>query len=132
MFIAPIPAPVPLVGNTETVVAISDVLDSSGGGGGNVCVHGVLNVTAGTGTTQVRVAVRRGSDVTGPLIGMPDGNGHYYRQHSLSAASVKQLAFCECDMAVPDYAQWVVTVQQVGATGNGVVGAGCACVDVTD
>jgi len=108
-------AAVTVLTTTETVAVTSDILPLSpiGGEGYNVC--GLVNITAGTATTAVVVRVRQNS-LTGTVVGNA-------LTHTLAAAAVANIAFDVQDFsaAATPVAQYVVTVQQTAATGNGTV-----------
>jgi len=84
---------------------------------GHNVVDGVLNFTAGAGTTAVIIRVRRGILVGGALVGQP-------QTHTLAAAAQASIAFSADDPASgatpPTIGQqYVVTIQQTGGSGAG-------------
>lgn len=87
--------------------------------GEGLCVSGILNVTAGTGTTAVVVRVREGRGIAGTLVGTA-------KTHTLAAGASASIPFCEYDSAVGENQIYSVTIQQTGATGNGTVNGGAA------
>lgn len=106
-----------LTTTTETVAATSTTNIENQPGGQGVCINGVVNVTAGTGTTAVTIRVRAGSGITGTVI----GNAVV---HTLAAAAVANIPFETLDNsagALVGTVTYSVTVQQTGASGNGTV-----------
>lgn len=106
-----------LVTTAETIAATSSAVAESEAGAAaqGVKVSGVLNVTAGTGTTAVTVRVRAGTTLSGALI----GNAVV---HTLAAAALANIPFEAIDPTlIQAGAQYVVTVQQTAATANGSV-----------
>ena len=104
--------------NTETPVAtISPAVAVASPSGEGVTVSGVVNITAGTGTTAVVVRVRRGVDATGSQVGQA-------ATHTLAAGASASIPFCNLDAAASALSgtdQWTVTVQQTGGTAAGTV-----------
>lgn len=108
---------VSLVTTAETIVAtLGPAFNTNAPSGEGVLVSGVLSVLAGTGTTALTVRVYRGTTTAGTLIGAA-------RTHTLAAAANGQVAYSELDAAAINNTglQYIVTVAQVGATGNGTV-----------
>jgi hypothetical protein len=77
------------------------------------------NVTGATGAsvTSVQVRIRQGSTVAGALV--PNANGVF--QESSAASSFYANGITVLDPSPPNPPVYCVTVQQVGATGNGTV-----------
>lgn len=87
-----------------------------------VMLQGYVNVTAGTGTTSVQIRVKTGSGTGGAQLhaATPD-------THTLAAGASASIPFFEVDesfFAGANGMTYTVTVQQVGASGNGTVNAG--------
>lgn len=105
-----------LVTTAETVVGVATNLPTSGDdvAQNGVRISGVLNVTAGTGTTAVVVKVRRTNAVTGTQVGTS-------LTVTLAAAAVANIPFDVVDGPPGTLDDYCVTVTQTGATGNGTV-----------
>lgn len=100
---------------TAETIAITTEPFSQGVDGEPVTVSVRLNMTAGTGTTNVVVRLRRGTLVTSPQIGEDV-------TFTLTAAQRDTLvASFTTQPASSARQQFVATVQQTGATGNGTV-----------
>lgn len=98
---------------TETVVAtltgVSTPRKSS------VTLEGFVQLTTGGSTTAVTPRIRRGSDITGTLIGEANA-----QQVQAAAGSTEELYIKVIDPAVDIAgATYVLTVEQTGAAGNG-------------
>src|SRR5579859_7563589 len=103
-----------LTTTSETIVLSLPAI-STNGPGDTVSIQGKFDITFGTGATGVIVRVRRGSTVSGTLIG--DAN-----TISATAANTNDLPFAVEDTPGEVAGQvYVVTVQQVAATANGSV-----------
>lgn len=118
---------VPTNVSTEGVVATSDTISYTAPGGEGLIVRGVMNITAGAGTTAVVVRVRKGSGTGGALVGVA-------MTHTLAAAASANIPYEVLDpapivnpLATPSGVQstpanlYTVTVQQTGGTGAGTV-----------
>lgn len=106
--------PVTLVTTTETIV-LTSLPVSTTDPNQQLSVFGGVNLTGGTGTTGVIVRFRRGTTVTSPLIGGQDTTplvGTATTSRNNTATDVP---------GEVDGQQYVMTVQLVGATGNGSV-----------
>src|SRR5215472_14718322 len=109
-----------LTTTTETAAATSPVvaIDQPGSAGQGVQISGCVTGATGTGVTSVQVRVRAGSGTGGAIIAS-------VLQEAQAASSFYSMAFQVVDnsigvLATPiGNAQYTVTVQQVGATGNG-------------
>lgn len=123
-----IPGTVTLVTTAETAVASLSFGGPSIPAPGNpgstnlapTLIAGVVNVTAGAGTTAVVVRVRQGIGVTGTVVGVLDTD-------TLAAAASESIAFEKYDAT--GATSYTVTVQQTGATGNGTVNSASIDVD---
>lgn len=101
----------------ETIVATGEIPPNLGGTTGkSPVINGVVNITAGAGTTAVVVRVRQGANTTsGTLVGVAT-------THTLAAAAVGNIPFEVLDTANQFGAiQYTLTVQQTGGTGAGTV-----------
>jgi hypothetical protein len=82
-----------------------------------VWVAGRCQLTSGTGTTAVTVRIRRGTTTAGTLIGA--GISEAIKS---AAGSTEPFALSVVDtLAGADAVQYVLTLQQAGATANGSV-----------
>lgn len=81
---------------------------------GSNIVDGIVNITAGTGTTAVVVRVRQGTTTSGPLIGPA-------MTHTLAAGATANIAFFVEDASPVAGNQYALTVQQTGGTAAGTV-----------
>lgn len=110
---------VPLVTTAETVaVTISPAVAITAPSGEGVAIQGSVNVTAGTGTTAIQVRVRQGTSTSGTLVGQAV-------THTLAAGATASVPVDQQDSSASALAgtadQWIVTVQQTGASANGTV-----------
>lgn len=104
----------PVTTTTETI-ALTTAAISTPGPGTNVSIQGIIEMTYGTGTTAVTVRVRRGTTITGTLVG--EGNAY-----TVAAGNTSEQTFSVEDTPGEVAGQaYVVTVQQTGATANGTV-----------
>lgn len=98
---------------SETVLDTSDILTLAPLGGEGNRVHGVLNFTTGAGTTAVVVRVRQNT-LTGTVVG---------NAQTVTAAAAATLSIpydvLDVGAASTPVQQYVVTIQQTAATGNG-------------
>lgn len=82
-------------------------------------IHGVLNLTAGAGTTAVVIKLRRGANTT---TGTQVGTSLTY---TLAAAASADIAYDFEDTGQQFLAgQYTVTLTQTGGTANGTLNAG--------
>lgn len=104
-------ANVTLVTTAETVVATLTVGDDTQEGD-QIILEGVCQVTPGTACTSIQTRVRR-NNLTGPQVGQT-------AQQACSAAAPCNVA-TQVDDTPGEVAgqQYVLTAQQVAATGNG-------------
>lgn len=78
-------------------------------------LQGTVNVTAGAGTTSIQIRCRQGNNtITGPQVGTT-------RNETLAAGATQDFAFNFGDAGGLSGQPYTITVQQVGATGNGTV-----------
>lgn len=77
-------------------------------------ISGVINVTAGAGTTAFVVRVRAGNGLSGAVIGGPE-------TVAATASVNANVAYAQMDFTLSGNVQYTVTIQQTGATGNGTV-----------
>ena len=105
---------VALVTTAETtVLSISNV--NTGGAEGTVMIMGSVYVAAGAGTTDIYVKVYRGATTAGPIIGT-------ILDQTVAAGSSHVIPFDIVDNPGEVAGQeYIVTVTQIGATGNGDV-----------
>lgn len=108
-----------LTATTETVIMTLPGV-STNGAQDQVFVSGSMAVTAGTAATGVTVRVRRGTGITGTVIGTAEVD-------SVTAATTEPFPFDAFDTPGEVAGQqYVVTAQQVAATGNGTAIYGAA------
>lgn len=110
-----------LTTTAETVALTSAVLPVNAPAGQGVLIAGTVTGATGTGVTSVQVRVRAGANTTsGTVIGA-------VMQEAQGASSFYSMSFAILDTSVgvpsapSGNAVYSVTVQQVGATGNGTV-----------
>jgi hypothetical protein len=103
-----------VVTTAETIVATTPAI-STPSPDTPVTISGVLSMTYGTGTTAVTVQVRRGTTVSGTLVGEANAWNVTAGNTSEQTFSVKDTPG---DVAGQSY---VITVTQTGATANGTV-----------
>jgi len=103
-----------VVTTAETAAVTSDPVSPTSDNA-EFTISGVINITAGTGTTEVVVRVRRGSTVAGALVGETD-------PHTLAAGAKANIPFEVADTpgAVASQ-QYTASVVQTGASGNGTI-----------
>lgn len=100
---------------TETVLATVGPFSENQAGGQGVSFDGNINLTVGTGGTAATVRVRRGTDITGTLIGVA-------QSQTVVAANSVNLPIAELDpVTVQPNVTYVVTIQQTAASANGTV-----------
>lgn len=105
---------VTLVTTAETVLTTTVARQVNAPSSIGQYISGVINVTAGAGTTAFVVRVRAGSDLTGAVIGGPE-------TVAATASVNANVAYAQMDFVNNAQVQYTVTIQQTGATGNGTV-----------
>ena len=108
---------VTLTTTAETAALTSNVLPYNAPGGQGVLISGTVAGATGTGVTSCQVRIRKGSGTGGAQV--TDANSTL--QEAQGASSFYTMNFSVLDPAPAANAQYTVTVQQVGATGNGTV-----------
>lgn len=109
-----------LVTTAETVAATTPVLNVDQVGQG-VQISGTVTGATGAGVTSVQVRVRAGAGLAGAVVASA------VFQEAQGASSFYSMAFQLVDTTVgvpgapQGQVQYTVTVQQVGATGNGTI-----------
>lgn len=98
---------------SETVVASCPALPLDAVPSTPIRISGVVNITAGTGTTAVVVKIRQGNTVGGTQVGVS-------LTHTLAAGASGQIAFDLLDSSFISTG-YCVTVTQTGASGNGTI-----------
>lgn len=112
------------VTTTTETVALTLPSISTPGAGSQVTIDGALTMTYGTGATAVTVRVRRGTGITGTVVG--EGN-----PLTVSAGNTSEQTFSVVDTPGEVAGQaYVVTVQQTAATANGSVLASAGSITV--
>lgn len=123
---------VPTATAAETAIATSDTVSwTTPNNLEGLIVRGVLNITAGAGTTAVVVKVRKGAGLAGATVGPAAGV-----THTLAAGASADIAYEMLDpnptpnVVPPSGAQsipqalYTVSVAQTGGTGAGTVNYG--------
>lgn len=103
---------VALVTTAETLVLTSGAMPYNAPGGQGVLVSGTVSGATGAGTTSVQLRVYRGTSISGTQVGGT-------LQEASGASSFYSHDFNFLDTAPGSSAQYTMSVQQVGATGNG-------------
>lgn len=99
---------------SETVAATGTTVTENNPGGQGVIVYGVVNVTSGTLTTALVIRVRQNS-LTGSVVGAA-------QTITTTATNSVSIPFHVLDTAtLTGPINYVVTVQQTGASANGTV-----------
>lgn len=107
-----------LTTTAETVACTTPPLPVNAPGGQGVLIQGCVTGATGAGVTSVQVRIRQGVGTGGAVVGG-------VLQEAQAASSFYSMSFSVVDntVGVPGAAvgtpQYTVTVQQVGATGNG-------------
>jgi hypothetical protein len=109
-------AAVPVVTTAETLVVPGNAL-SLQATSGKAVVKGFLTLTVGTGTTAVTVRLYRGTTTAGTLIGSAIAQAGNFTAGSPAAFSVQATDV----LSNVGGAQYCMSVQQTGASGNGSV-----------
>lgn len=120
---------VPLVTTAETAAVTSQPVGYGGpvGAGYGLAVHGYVNVTAGTGTTAMSIAVRKGAGTGGQLLATADvdtlaaGSSESIPYEFIDSNPIVTPAGTVTGADVAGANLYTVTVAQVGATGNGTI-----------
>jgi hypothetical protein len=107
---------VTIVTTTETVIAtLGPFNENQVAPAQGIAFDGNINMTVGTGGTAVTVRVRQGTAITGTLVGVAQAQ-------TATAGNTINLPIGELDPTLIQVnAQYVVTVQQTAASGNGTV-----------
>lgn len=109
---------VPIVTTTETVAVTSPLPDARRPAGAGIVIRGTVNlVPAGTGTTAVVLKVRQGTTNSGTQVGVSQ-TVQVGTTPGLDATP--EIAVIDYNPAQP-LGQYVVTVTQTGASGNGTI-----------
>lgn len=103
-----------ITGATELVAVTSNGINTSGPGS-RVFVRGYFNATCGTVGTTLTIRVRRGTSITGTLVGQAD-------VFTIVASTLNQMAILAVDSpGEVSGQQYVITVQQGAGAGNGTL-----------
>lgn len=106
---------VTLTTTAETIAITSAVMAYNAPGGQGVLVSGTVTGATGTGVTSCQVRIYRGAAISAPAqVGV-------VLQEAQGATSFYSMGFQILDSAPVAAAQYTVSVQQIGATGNGTV-----------
>ena len=107
-------AAVTITTTTEKVAATTLPLTTDGANQ-TVNIDASGEVTTGTGTTSIQIRVRRGTGITGTQVGVT-------QTITTTAGNLYPFSIQVADTpGEVDGQQYVVTVQQVAATGNGTI-----------
>ena len=112
---------------TAAVSSLPVGYNQPSGAGFGLAVHGYVNVTAGAGTTSVSVAVRKGVGTTGQVLASSDpdtlaaGNSQSIAYEFVDTTPAVTPSGTATGAGVAGTNQYTVTVQAVGATGNGTI-----------
>lgn len=116
---SPIAANTNIPTTTETIVAQLDGVTTDGASR-RVELNGLVDLTTGAGTTAVVLRIRRGTTITGTVVGTADTDTIIG-----AAGSTDPYAIQEIDTPGDvNNLSYVLTVQQTGATGAGTAVAG--------
>ena len=100
---------------TETVGATIGPFNINDPGGQGILLEGILSITAGTGTTSVTCRLRQGTGITGTVVGNAVSQ-------TVTAGNTYLLSPMALDTTLSaTNQQYVITVQQTGATANGTI-----------
>lgn len=101
---------------TETAVLVFTIPPLNNPAGQGVEINASVSFTAGTGTTSAQVRVRQGNGVAGAVVGA-------IAQAPTTAGIENSLDALVLDptLSYPTGNTYTVTVQQVGASGNGTM-----------
>lgn len=112
-------SPTTLVTTAETVAVVMSAFSPNNPQGEGVCLEGLLNLTAGTGTTAFTIRCYRGAGVVGsaPTGLTPVGGG----QGVGGGGGNAPFQFLDPTALVLNNQAWTITVQATGATANGTV-----------
>jgi len=102
---------------TTEAVAVSSGAVPFPRASGQVLVSGWAQVTTGAGTTALTPRIRRGTAITGTLVG--EANAEQVKAAAGSTEPV--FAMAREDRANEGTVEYSLTVQQTGATGNGTI-----------
>lgn len=108
---------VTLVTTAETIVAtVAPGLNINAPSGEGLSISGMINVLTGASTTAVVIRVRKGILVTDTVIDVA-------QTHTVGAAVSASIPFAALDQLAitATLQQYVVTIQQTAASGNGTV-----------
>lgn len=104
----------PVVTTAETAAVISDPVTGSTDGA-EYTISGMVNITTGTGTTEVVVRVRRGNGVSGALVGETE-------PQTIAAGAKGNIPYGVTDQpGAVGSQQYTASVVQTGASGNGTI-----------
>lgn len=112
-----------VVTTAETVALVTPPVSTTFAGD-SIDIEGMVDLTAGTGTTAVTLRIRRGNGITGTVVGVAEPD-------TLAAGNSAALQFQGVDTPGDVAGQvYSLTVQQTGATGNGTINGAASTVNV--
>lgn len=120
-------APLVTITTTTEIAALTSTpaLPYNAPGAQGILVSGVVTGATGSGVTSCQVRVYRGTAITGTQVGGT-------LQEAQGASSFYSMDFHVLDTAPAASAQYTVSIQQVGATGNGTVTYAAIALDVAN
>jgi hypothetical protein len=116
---------VTLTTTAETAVITSGVLPYNAPGGQGVLVSGLVAGATGASVTSCQVRVYRGATTGGTQVGVT-------LQEAQGASSFYSMGFSILDTTPGANPQYTVSVQQVGATGNGTATIGSVALEAAN
>lgn len=114
---------VPVVTTTETVALVTPPVSTTFGSDA-IEIEGMVNLTAGTGTTAAVLRIRRGNGITGTVVRAADTD-------TIAAGSSESFLVQGVDTPGDVAGQvYSITVQQTAASANGTINGASSCVAV--
>lgn len=114
---------VPIVTTTETVALVTPPVSTTFGSDA-IEIEGMVNLTAGTGTTAAVLRIRRGNGITGTVVRAADTD-------TIAAGSSESFLVQGLDTPGDVAGQvYSITVQQTAASANGTINGASSCVAV--
>lgn len=114
---------VPVVTTTETVALVTPPVSTTFGSDA-IEIEGMVNLTAGTGTTAAVLRIRRGNGITGTVVRAADTD-------TIAAGSSESFLVQGVDTPGDVAGQvYSITIQQTAASANGTINGASSCVAV--
>ena len=112
-----------VVTTTETVALVTPPVSTTFGSDA-IEIEGMVNLTAGTGTTAAVLRIRRGNGITGTVVRAADTD-------TIAAGSSESFLVQGVDTPGDVAGQvYSITVQQTAASANGTINGASSCVAV--